>query len=291
VTLPVSVYTNTYENQAPCRLDMIDTSWHEGLRNVPGFSLPVLSSAGLESRAGSIAERVVKAHRFLSKTLEFEPPSALLVLSIADWPSRSGTQVYGMPHFRAGNLIVAGQPADFWQGFVSMIREESADSLKRAEEVYRGPNGSIDFSPFFDMLAVHELGHIFHDQVPFRFPRAWLTEFFANLCLHAYIASIEPENLPVLETFPQIVARTPPDRFPARTLTAFEAFYPSIEPRNYGWYQCRLHVAAKHVYDIGGILILQKLWKTFLVGDGQLSNLLKRKVHTKIAEVASTWPK
>ena len=203
MTLPVSVYTNTYENQAPCRLDMIDTSWHEGLRNVPGFSLPVLSSAGLESRAGSIAERVVKAHRFLSKTLEFTPPSALLVLSIADWPSRSGTQVYGMPHFRAGNLIVAGQPADFWQGFVSMIREESADSLKRAEEVYRGPNGSIDFSPFFDMLAVHELGHIFHDQVPFRFPRAWLTEFFANLCLHAYIASIEPENLPVLETFPK----------------------------------------------------------------------------------------
>src|SRR5881398_2825456 len=78
---------------------MIDTSWHEGLRNVPGFSLPVLSSAGLESRASSIAERVVKAHRFLSKTLEFTPPSALLVLSFADWPSRSGTQVYGMPHF------------------------------------------------------------------------------------------------------------------------------------------------------------------------------------------------
>ena len=111
MTLLVPVYTNTYENQVPCRLDMIDTSWHEGLRNVPGFSLPVLSSAGLESRAGSIAERVVKAHRFLSKTLEFTPPSALLVLSIADWPSRSGTQVYGMPHFRAGNLIVAGQPA------------------------------------------------------------------------------------------------------------------------------------------------------------------------------------
>src|SRR5207249_11235131 len=86
---------------------MIDTSWHEVLRNVPGFSLPVLASAGLESRASSIAERVVKAHRFLSKTLEFEPPSAVLVLSIADWPSRSGAQVYGMPHFRPGNLIVA----------------------------------------------------------------------------------------------------------------------------------------------------------------------------------------
>src|SRR5881398_2825454 len=89
---------------------MIDTSWHEGLRNVPGFSLPVLSSAGLESRASRIAERVVKAHRFLSKTLEFTPPSALLVLSIADWPSRSGTQVYGMPHFRAGNLIEMRHP-------------------------------------------------------------------------------------------------------------------------------------------------------------------------------------
>jgi len=74
-------------------------------------------------------------------------------------------------------------------------------------------------------------------------------------------------------------------------LTAFEAFYPGIEPRNYGWYQCRLHVAAKHVYDEGGIPALQKLWKAFLVGNAQLSDLLKRKVHPKIAEVASTWPK
>src|SRR5947208_13780448 len=98
---------------------MIDTSWHEGLRNVPGYSLPVLASAGLESRAGSIAERVVKAHRFLSKTLEFEPPSALLVLSIADWPNRSWTQVYGMPHLRAWNLFVAGHPAYFWRDYCS----------------------------------------------------------------------------------------------------------------------------------------------------------------------------
>src|SRR5439155_10013531 len=170
---------------------MIDTSWHEGLRNVPGFSLPVLSSAGLESRAGSIAERVVKAHRFLSKTLEFTPASALLVLSIADWLSRSGTQVYGMPHFRAGNLIVAGQPADFWQGFVSMIREESAESLKRAEKVYRGPNGGIDFSSSFDMLADHELGHIFHDQLLLRFLRSSLADFFAYLCLHSYVSSVQ----------------------------------------------------------------------------------------------------
>src|SRR5207247_6262459 len=74
---------------------MIDTSWHEGLRNVPGFSLPVLSSAGLESRASRIAERVVKAHRFLSKILEFTPPSALLVLSIADWPVDLGPKSTG----------------------------------------------------------------------------------------------------------------------------------------------------------------------------------------------------
>src|SRR6184192_2871520 len=183
-----------------------------------------------------------------------------------------------MGHFRAGNLIVAGQPADFWQCFVSMIGVESAESLKRAEEVYRGPNGSIDFSSFFDMLAVHELGHIFHDQVPCRFPRAWLTEFFANLCLHAYVASVEPEQLSTLETFPRLIVALGPERFRYRTLEAFEALYTKVGPQNYGWYQCRLHLAAKKVYDAEAIPAVQKLWKTFAITDPQLVESLK-KIH------------
>ena len=116
-------------------------------------------------------------------------------------------------------------------------------------------------------------------------------EFFCNLGLHTYIAEKEPDALPLLEAFPAAVASVSAEHAQHSDLATFEQLYDRMPPQNYGWYQCRLHVAAKHVYDEGGIRALQKLWKAFLVGDAQLSDLLKRKVHPKIAEVASTWPK
>ena len=182
---------------------MIDTSKLEGLQAVQGFPFPVHTSPGLETRGRSIAERCARAYRFLSKVLEFEPKASLLVLSPQDWPGRSSHPVYGMPNYEAGNLIVAGEESSFWGSFVDMIKDASPSLLKEAQITY-GSDGRIDLAPFFDLLAVHELAHIFHDQVPFHFPRAWLTEFFANLCLHAYVASVEPEQLPTLETFPRL---------------------------------------------------------------------------------------
>jgi len=151
-----------------------------------------------------------------------------------------------MPNYEAGNLIVAGEESSFWGSFVDMIKDASPSLLKEAQTTY-GSDGTIDLAPFFDLLAVHELAHIFHDQVPFHFPRAWLTEFFANLCLHAYVASVEPEQLSTLETFPRLIVALGPDNFRHRTLEAFEALYTKVGPQNYGWYQCRLHLAAKKV--------------------------------------------
>jgi hypothetical protein len=93
---------------------MIDTTKHAGLQPVAGFPFAVLASDGLTDRARTIAERCERAHRFLGDLFGFHPPFALLVLSPADWNGRSGGRVYGMPHFTAGNLIVAGEHAPFW---------------------------------------------------------------------------------------------------------------------------------------------------------------------------------
>ena len=266
---------------------MIDTSKHEGLQAVQGFPFPVHTSPGLETRGRSIAERCARAYRFLSKVLDFEPKASLLVLSPQDWSGRSSHPVYGMPNYEAGNLIVAGEESSFWGSFVDMIKDASPSLLKEAQATY-GSGERIDLAPFFDLLVVHELAHIFHDQVPFHFPRAWLTEFFANLCLHAYVASVEPEQLSTLETFPRLIVALGPDKFRYRTLEAFEALYTKVGPQNYGWYQCRLHLAAKKVYDAEAISALQKLWKTFAITDPQLVESLK-KIHPEMAKVLTGW--
>ena len=57
-----------------------------------------------------------------------------------------------------------------------------------AEATYGAADGRIDMAAFADLLAVHELGHLLYEQVAFRFSRRWLMVFYANLCMHSYLA-------------------------------------------------------------------------------------------------------
>jgi hypothetical protein len=78
-------------------------------------------------------------------------------------------------------------------------------------------------------------------------------ELFCNLALHSYVATHEPDQLPVLETFPQVFAQMDPSRFAHRSLEDFERLYVGVGPENDGWYQVKLYVGAKRIYDSGGI--------------------------------------
>jgi hypothetical protein len=125
--------------------------------------------------------------------------------------------------------------------------------------VYGQSDGSIDLSSFFDLTSIHELAHLFQFQASVQFPRLWLDEFFANLSLHAYVASQQPDLLPVLETFPRLMLQAGAARFQYHSLADFERLYSDVGDANYGWYQCQLEVAAKAVYDSGGVAALQRL--------------------------------
>jgi hypothetical protein len=74
------------------------------------------------------------------------------------------------------------------------------------------------------LLAVHEMGHGFHQAGGVRFPRLWLTEFFCNLCLHTYVAEDEPGALPMLEAFPAAISAVPPERVQYSNLATFEPY-------------------------------------------------------------------
>ncbi|MGH2560773.1 MAG: hypothetical protein ACRDJH_17045 [Thermomicrobiales bacterium] len=267
---------------------MIDVSRHGGLRPVAGFPFSVLASAGLEEQAGMMAARCDRAHRFLSDTLGFAPPFVLLVLSPGDWGGRASHPLYGMPNYAHGNLVIAGELNSFWHGFAGLIREARPDQMPTLQAVYGTADGAIDLSPFFDLLTVHELAHQFHDQTPYRFPRRWMEEIFVNLCLHAYVAEVEPDCLQVLETFPRVLAGIAPDRFPHHTLGAFEALYAGVGPMAYGWYQSRFHVAAKQVYDAGGTSALRRLWDEFVLNDDRLAVQIAT-VQSEIADVLTGW--
>jgi hypothetical protein len=267
----------------------IDTARHDGLRRLDGFPFPVLASEGLAPRARLLAARATRALRFLAASLAVEPDIALLVLAHDDWDGRAGFPLYGMPNYVAGNVVVAGQPSDFWRGFVDLVAEADPAGLETLRQAYDA-DGEIDLSRFFDLLAIHEIGHHFHHVGGVHFPRLWLMELFCNLCLHVYVAEQDADALPVLECFPAVVAAISPNCFPHPDLRAFEQLYNRMPPQNYGWYECRLHVAAKRVYDAGGAAALRRLWDRFRFSDADLAVALEE-VEAELLRAQSDWPR
>lgn len=67
-------------------------------------------------------------------------------------------------------------------------------------------------------------------------------------------------------------------------------------PKNYGWYQCRFHSAAKDIYDAGGKMVMKKLWHTLkkdqeTMTSEEFAAMLKNEVHPSVADVYLKWNK
>jgi hypothetical protein len=226
-----------------------------GLVSVGGFPFPVLASLGLEQRAQETARRCSGAYQLMAAALHVEPVFTLTVLAGHDW--RNPSLPYGMPYYdpAARELVVAGEPADFWHSFVPLLESGPPSVYSTATQVY-GDNP--DLGPFFNLLAVHELGHAFHQRGT---AAHWLEETFANVCLHTYVAACEPAVLPVLVTFPKALTSLDPAGFARRSLAEFERLYSTMNPLNYGWFQCHFHVIARLVHDEAGTDGLQRVWR------------------------------
>jgi len=199
-----------------------------------------------------------------------------------------------MPHHGGGDIFVGATTADFIQGIVGMLDGVLDDEARtEMERVYGTLDGRPDASEFADLLVVHELAHLFHVQVPFEFPRLWLMELFANLCLYAYVAEAEPAQLPVLTTWPACMKVLPTSRVRHRSLEDFEKLY--VGPENYGWYQPRLTAAARDIYDAAGTGALRRMYRTFSAHRGEMTEqrlleILDESVAPSVSPLVSTWP-
>jgi hypothetical protein len=238
----------------------LDEALHRGLEPFPGH-VPVYVSPGLEGDIAAVVGRIERAHRFYVDQLGIEPRVAVLILGPDDWAARSNHPLYGMPNYRDGNLVLAGEPNPFWTGLADLAIGEVPGARQRLAGAYADRDDTIDLSPFFDLLGVHELAHVFIEadgRVPSRF---WVLELACNVLLHAYVVAEEPEQLPTLEAFPAVLAGIAPSRFTHRTLEDFERSYAyDMDGANYGWFQTKFHVAAKQIYDVGGPSVTHGMW-------------------------------
>jgi hypothetical protein len=237
-----------------------DTTWREGLVAHSGWDCQVYSSAGIGAdRVHALADQTNAAWRYLADVFDHRPEAALLILDENDWPSRSTHPVYGMPNADDGRLMMPATPNRFWTDFVELIQQRAPDHQAAMNAAYEASTGDLDLGRFFDLVATHELAHIFFEK-PVQLPCYWVEELTCNLLLHGYVTQCQPAALPALTIFPSAFASIEPSADWYRSLADFETHYAyDMDPFNYGWYQCRFHVAAAAIHEKSGVAPAKRL--------------------------------
>lgn len=271
----------------------------EGLNRVQGTSETVYVSKGHEESGKHIAGLVEGANKYMSDLVgKPAPKTTLLILSQEDWGKFTNPQIiYGMPHYGGNTLVVAAEDNDFWRANMPPLHAVTPEQQEVFRQVYTNGAGELSVRSFFDVLAIHELGHGWTGYHKIKRQRFWLEEIFCNVFLHTFIAEKHPELLPALEVLPMLQVTGTRDRFQYTTLTQFEEGYWIIgreAPVNYGWYQFRFHYAAKQVYDHAGPQALKNLWnfmadQTDILDNETLLAGLHGEVHPAMADVYRRW--
>ncbi|HRJ31022.1 MAG TPA: hypothetical protein PLV21_03335 [Cyclobacteriaceae bacterium] len=269
----------------------------EKLTKLSLTELDAYCSNSFERPSTVIAQRLANALRYNEQLLGFKPSVTLLVLSAADWGNYTSFPVYGMPHYTdTKTLVVAIEDNPFWQSFIpplDQLPNELADQIRKTYS----KDGKLTMQPFFDLLAIHELGHAFHTQCGLNMQRMWMGELFCNIFLHTYVAEKEPEALPALTVFPNMVVAAGAKEYTYTRLQDIEERYNEIgqqHAKNYGWFQCRWHAGAGKIYDAGGKAVTVKLWSALKeqkekLDDDSLVTLLEQKTHKSLADLIRNW--
>jgi hypothetical protein len=270
------------------------------LKELKGFSQTYYYSPGYEARANSIATLMENAVDFFHEEIMFTPETKMYILAPQHWKNFAAQplhEVYGFPHnIDHVRLAVAAEDNDFWRSFLPPVDQLPTLVAAEVKNAYGNQDGSYSMMPFFDLLALHEMGHSYTAQAGLKMHRYWMEELFVNIMLHTYVAEKQPELLPALETFPNMVIGAGTTEFKFTSLEDFEKLYTTLGmgPKNYGWYQCRFHSAAKEIYNDGGKIVISKLWKALKthqedMTDKEYIEMLTREVHSSVADVYLKW--
>ena len=214
-------------------------------------------SAGAEARAEAIGTRAERARDWLGEQLDAPFSFDLYVLDEDEWADHAEIPEYGIPHANpeTGKVVLGARPATLFGSvcdqFWPDLTPGSRDAMHR---VYGDPPSLEAFS---DLVLVHELTHLVPRGHPL--PTMWHEELFADLGTVGYLASEEPEELPVYMTFMRAGCDVPAVRFPYSAAMDIGSSFETGGFANYVWYHCHLSVAAEHLWNTRGVAALRAL--------------------------------
>jgi hypothetical protein len=282
------------------------------LSTLEGFPFEVRYSDGALQRARVLASVAADAYGYFVSLFSLELDIAVIVASEADWESR---QPYGLPYFndddgqiRPGIVVMPAGSGGFWVAIGEELRTTTPEGYARLLTTYPDGSGGIDLQPFFDLITVHELGHAFEVAGDLRLPTFWLAEIFANLCLHAFVATKYPNLMHTLEVLSIVGMQSARldervNREGFTTLDELEAHYTGgdtpMDALNYVWYQYRWQRLAAAMFSADGGDGLTRFWEYFRGGTtlreselsaGSLAARLSAEVSETLGRAVRDWP-
>ena len=250
-------------------------------------------SEGAQAQARRIATMVARARDWAAPILGMTPAFRLQVAGSVDWPAVAAAPglTYGLPHTsdEGDRLIVGADPADFFAATARSYLPHAAPRTR--QELLRAYGDELDLSTFVDAIVVHELGHLYHQQVPFEFPNLWLGELFANLVMVGYAHDVEPDQLVGIEAYASAAAQAAGALFPTSRLDAMSA-PPDVGAETYVWYEMVLIAGACQLWRAAGADGLRGLHRRFR--DPELD---EQTIHARLAaidpsasRIVDNWP-
>ena len=219
--------------------------------------MTIVVSPGAEARAGALRARAERARDWLAEQLAAPFSFDLYVLDEDEWADHAEVPVYAIPHADpdSGKIVLGSQPATLFDSVCAQFWPDFDEGTRDAmHEVYGDPPMLEEFA---DLILVHELMHL----VPRgrSLPGMWYEELFANLGAVGYLASEEPDALPVYMTFMRAGCDVPSSRVACSAPADMPSSFEHGGFANYVWYQCRLIVAAEALWNTHGVEALRAL--------------------------------
>ncbi len=229
------------------------TTAYPALSSLEGFPFPVFASRGSEDRARSIASRTTQALDWLGQVTGKVRRPTLVVADEQDWPNVCEVPIYGMMFSLPDKLGTSPTPAAWWQEYADALRPHLDETA--STEIAAAFGDPPDFTGIADVIITHEATHLFHEIHPVtwasEFPADWVMELFANLGMHGYLATHEPDQLRLLQAMAEATVDAGNGIWDLQDLALMgESMHTSVT--NYVWYEFRLIRLAEQLWTAGG---------------------------------------
>lgn len=269
------------------------TTAYPALSSLEGFPFPVFVSQGSEHRGRFLATRTARALDWLGQVTGKIRQPTLVVVDEHDWPRVCDIPIYGMMYSIPGKLGTSPTPAPWWDEYVDTLRPHLGEPASTAISTTFGD--PADFTDIADLIITHEATHLFHEIHPdtwaSEFPADWVVELFANVGMHGYLATHEPDQLRMLAVMVEATLDAGTGIWEMQDLALMgQSMQASVT--NYVWYEFRLIRLAEMLWTTGGEDALRDYQR--LLGHPELTHnqAMDRlsQLEPEVANAVRRWP-